>query len=29
VFASANAGGNDAPACDSGGGCCGGHCHGH
>jgi len=30
VFASAGAGGNDAPSCASGGGggCCGGHCHG-
>ena len=30
VFASAGSGGNDSPSCDSGGGgCCGGHCHGH
>jgi putative FmdB family regulatory protein len=32
VFASANADGSDAPSCGSGnggGGCCGGHCHGH
>jgi putative FmdB family regulatory protein len=29
TFASVSAGGNGAPACDSGGGCCGGHCHGH
>jgi putative FmdB family regulatory protein len=30
VFAAAGSGGNDAPSCDSGGGgCCGGHCHGH
>jgi len=30
TFASATAGGGNAePSCDSGGGCCGGHCHGH
>ncbi len=30
VFASANAGGSDAPSGNGGGGgCCGGHCHGH
>jgi putative FmdB family regulatory protein len=31
TFASASAGGNDTPACDSGSGhhCCGGGCHGH
>jgi hypothetical protein len=30
VFASAGSGGNDMPSCQNGGGgCCGGHCHGH
>jgi putative FmdB family regulatory protein len=30
IFASAGSGGNDAPSCQNGGGgCCGGHCHGH
>jgi putative FmdB family regulatory protein len=31
VFASAGSSGNDMPSCGNGGGggCCGGHCHGH